>query len=142
MQTHPLLGTRIASPIAASLYEATVGTGVMPFLADHVVFGDVVAPGAMHAVLGLCMAEMRGSPAPAVADLVFAAALTVPDGGVTMQCVLQPDGGFTVYGAAPDGGWTEHASGRIEAESGPTRTEERRGGKEWVKTGGSRRGRE
>src|SRR3546814_15317202 len=36
-----------------------------------------------------------------------------------MQCVLQPDGGFTVYGAAPDGGWTEHASGRIEAESGP-----------------------
>src|SRR3546814_10318881 len=79
MQTHPLLGTRIASPIAASLYEATVGTGVMPFLADHVVFGDVVAPGAMHAVLGLCMAEMRGSPAPAVADLVFAAALTVPD---------------------------------------------------------------
>src|SRR3546814_5113633 len=73
----------------------------------------------MHAVLGLCMAEMRGSPAPAVADLVFAAALTVPDGGVTMQCVLQPDGGFTVYGAAPDGGWTEHASGRIEAESGP-----------------------
>src|SRR3546814_17482944 len=73
----------------------------------------------MHAVLGLCMAEMRGSPAPAVADLVFAAALTVPDGGVTMQCVLQPDGGFTVYGAAPDGGWPEHASGRIEAESGP-----------------------
>src|SRR3546814_13538974 len=34
-------------------------------------------------------------------------------------CSSDLDGGFTVYGAAPDGGWTEHASGRIEAESGP-----------------------
>ncbi|MEQ9335550.1 type I polyketide synthase [Thalassobaculum sp.] len=115
---HPLLGARIASPVAATLYEARLDAGTMPFLADHVVFGEVVAPGAMHAVLGLAMAEARGQAAPAVADLVFAEPLTVPDDGVSMQCVLEPDGAYTVNGLGGDGEWTLHASGRLETEAG------------------------
>jgi len=116
---HPLLGARIASPIAATLYETRLDTDTMLFLADHVVFGEVVAPGAMHAVLGLAMAEAGGHPAAAVADLVFSAALTVPDDGITMQCVLEPDGQYTVNGLGEDGDWVRHAAGRIEPESGP-----------------------
>ena len=126
---HPLLGARIPSPIEATLYEARLDTGTMPFLADHMVFGEVVAPGAMHAVLGMAMAEAQGyGPGghgiPAVADLVFAEPLIVPADGVTVQCVLEPDGGYTVNGLDESdhvggGEWVPHASGRIDPEAGP-----------------------
>src|SRR3546814_5365311 len=55
----------------SDLMSDVCSSDLMPFLADPLVFGDVVPPGAMQAVLGLCMAEMRGSPAPAVADLAL-----------------------------------------------------------------------
>ncbi|GHD52867.1 hypothetical protein GCM10017083_28800 [Thalassobaculum fulvum] len=121
---HPLLGARIPSPIEATLYEARLDTRSVPFLADHVVFGEVVVPGAMHAVLGMAMAEIQGHGIPAVADLVFSEPLTVPVGGVSVQCVLEPDGGYTVNGLdeggqAGGGEWVPHASGRIDPEAGP-----------------------
>lgn len=112
---HPragLPGAKIVSPLAQAMYETFVSTVALPFLADHVVFGQVVAPGAMHAVLALAVLQAEGSAAPAIEDLIFEQALTVPEAGIRAQLVLEPDGAFVLSGLNPDGSWTRHASGR------------------------------
>jgi acyl transferase domain-containing protein len=113
---HPLLGHSVDTPLADALFQARLDGEHQPFLSDHVVFGDVVAPGAMHIVSGLCLAENDGATIPAVADMVFAHAMTVPETGLGMQCVLDGQGGISIHGRIDDGDWVEHASGRIEHE--------------------------
>ncbi|CAN5134352.1 hypothetical protein BH11PSE11_BH11PSE11_04970 [soil metagenome] len=117
-----LPGVRIASPVAQTLYETQVSTRSMPFLADHVVFSQVVVPGAMHAVMVLAALRAEGRSTPAIEDLVFEQAMTVPDGGLRAQLVLETDGEFLLCGLAEDGGWTRHASGRAfeHADAAPS----------------------
>ncbi|MES2945163.1 MAG: type I polyketide synthase [Pseudomonadota bacterium] len=122
-QRQLLPGTHIATPLAQTLYEADVSVASMPFLADHVVFGQVVVPGAMHAVMVLAALRAEGKAHAALEDLVFEQALTVPEGGVRAQLVLEPDGEFALSGLAPGASWVRHASGRAfeHADSSPAR---------------------
>jgi acyl transferase domain-containing protein/NAD(P)-dependent dehydrogenase (short-subunit alcohol dehydrogenase family)/acyl carrier protein len=114
----PLLGARVDTPLEARIHQATLSVEAMPFLADHVVFGEVVVPGAMHGVLGLMLAEEAGLAPPAVADLVFAQALVTPLDGAILQTLAMPDGGYAVHSRRTgDEGWTRHATGRLLAAS-------------------------
>lgn len=121
-QALPLLGQAVDTPLDVRIHQADLSVTAMPFLADHVVFGDIVVPGAMHATLGLMLAGQAGHSPAAVGDLVFAQALVAPpaDGGdaarAVMQTVAQPDGSFSVHSRrSGQDGWTVHASGRLLA---------------------------
>ena len=88
---HPLLGRRVRSPLVKeTLFEVTLGTDALPFLADHKVHGHVIVPGA--ALLEMASAAAAEVLGPNVLeDVVFQEALVLPpNGGRTVQLVVSP----------------------------------------------------
>ncbi|MFZ4790605.1 MAG: type I polyketide synthase [Candidatus Competibacteraceae bacterium] len=115
---HPLMGQQLATPLPQRLFETWMTTTTLPFLADHVVFGEVVVPGAMHTVLALIAAQVAAIPSPAVDDVVFAQALTVPPEGVRVQFILEPSGDFAIHSQCEGQQWVRHATGHVATEQG------------------------
>ena len=74
------------------LAETTFSTERFPFLADHRVYGAVVAPGACHLALLLSAAEVTfGQPGARLDDVIFPEAFVLPAAGATTaQLVLTP----------------------------------------------------
>ena len=107
-------GKRLELAVPQRVYETLVTTRTLPFLADHVVFGEVVAPGAMHTVFALAALQQEGAAA-AIEDVVFEQALVVPEGGLRTQLVIEPVGELALKTLAADGEWTQHASARVGA---------------------------
>ncbi|MFN3647967.1 MAG: type I polyketide synthase [Armatimonadota bacterium] len=120
---HPLLGRRIDSALPEALFEGRLDTDALPFLADHVVFDQVLVPGASHLVMGLLAAgECAGPGAHALKDVVFAAPLIVPEEGRAVQLIYRPadaGGSFELFSKEPDGEWVRHASGTVTAAAPP-----------------------
>jgi len=110
---HRLLGHPLDTPLPQHLFETWMTTETLPFLADHVVFGEIVVPGAMHTVLALIAAQATQRPSPALEDVVFAQALTVPAEGVRVQLILEPSGDFTLHSQREGQDWVRHVAGRI-----------------------------
>ncbi len=108
-----LVGTVIDTPGEPVIHQRVVSTEALPFLADHVVFGDVVVPGAMYAVMGIAVS---GAAPGNVEDLVFEAPMTVPIDGLVMQTLTWLDGRLEIYGRI-DGSrdWVRHVCGRINS---------------------------
>ncbi|MCC6134405.1 MAG: SDR family NAD(P)-dependent oxidoreductase [Candidatus Contendobacter sp.] len=115
---HPLLGHWLDTPLPQRLFETWMTTEALPFLADHVVFGEIVVPGAMHAVLALIAAQVAAIPYPALEDVVFAQALTVPLEGVRVQFILEPSGAFALHSQREGQEWVRHATGQVATEQG------------------------
>ncbi|MGV9317036.1 acyltransferase domain-containing protein, partial [Streptomyces sp. NPDC003691] len=117
---HPLL----TSAVEPAHTDGTLLTGRLsvrdqPWLADHLVLGTPVVPGAVFAELALCAGEHL--ECPVVGTLTLRTPLVLPEhGGVAVQTVVGPadasgDRPFTVHsGATEDGGpWTLHAEGLL-----------------------------
>ncbi|HEX6828088.1 MAG TPA: polyketide synthase dehydratase domain-containing protein, partial [Burkholderiales bacterium] len=121
---HPLLGMQVPAAGAGAVFEAELGVEAAPYLAEHRVFDEVIAPGAALLELAHAGAVAHlGTARVEVTGLVVQAPLVVPErGGVRVQVVLEETSAagtaVTVYsqGAGAKAGepWTVHAQGYVQ----------------------------
>jgi acyl transferase domain-containing protein len=132
---YPLAGNRLALPDGRVLHTIEIGPGAQEYIADHLVYGRIVLPGAFHLALLLAVGEATWPDSPIeLSDVQFVRALAFDDRtSRTLAYVqLDPEGEgyrFTVAtrsttGAARLGAhdgrggeedWTVHAIGRVAA---------------------------
>ncbi|MGA5040304.1 type I polyketide synthase [Streptomyces capoamus] len=120
---HPLLGAAVELPATEGVvYTARLSLDSHPWLADHVVLGTALLPGAAFAELALHAAVETGGGR--VGELVLEAPLALREGTAVDVRVsvggAEADGrrAFTVHARPQDasgGEWTRHATGRLEA---------------------------
>ncbi|MEU8272191.1 SDR family NAD(P)-dependent oxidoreductase [Sphaerisporangium sp. NPDC049002] len=122
---HPLLGAVV--PLAGDdgfLLTGRLSRGAMPWLADHVVDGEVLLPGTAFVELALEAATTAGCDE--VEDLTLEAPLLLPEAGaVQVQLAVggaDADGrrALTVYArhaGDPEAAWTRHATGTLATAS-------------------------
>src|SRR6185503_20957006 len=97
-----IAGERIDMANGDVLFRNRFNTGRLPFLADHVVMGETIVPGASHIV------AMLAASGAALRDIVFTAPMTLPADGCDVQLLVQGDRiGLHTRSA---GEWIEHAS--------------------------------
>jgi acyl transferase domain-containing protein/acyl carrier protein len=137
---HPVLGRRIASPALGEtvVFESTLSSERPAWLADHRLFGRVVAPAAVELALLLCAATQGLTPRrSAVRDVAFSTPLALPaDGALTVQLIVErPHAGEAPFrivarpAGAPDEPWHTHCSGTFVTASGAARVVEAPGGR-------------
>ena len=88
----PLAESMAQSPLVKEkILSVTLGTGTHPYLADHRVFGQVVAPGATYLALLATAAELLGWPGCTLEKVFFLSPLVLPEReGRSVQAVLIP----------------------------------------------------
>ncbi|MGW0653393.1 SDR family NAD(P)-dependent oxidoreductase, partial [Streptomyces umbrinus] len=123
---HPLVGAQVNSPESGGLsLTGRLSADRLPWLADHVVHGQVIVPGTAFVELALRAGEQTGCPA--IEELTLQAPLVLPDtGGVTTQVVVGAEAAagrrpVSVYARAAgrDASWVLHAAGMLRADTGP-----------------------
>jgi acyl transferase domain-containing protein/NADPH:quinone reductase-like Zn-dependent oxidoreductase/acyl carrier protein len=111
-----LLGDPV--PLADSgdvVFTGVLSTRRQPWLADHVVGGRVLVPGAAILEMAVHAADRLGFPG--VRELILRAPLElVPDVPVTVQLRVQGSRELSLH-AERDGVWTLHATGALAEES-------------------------
>ncbi|MGW5474954.1 SDR family NAD(P)-dependent oxidoreductase, partial [Streptomyces chartreusis] len=122
---HPLLGAAVT--VAGSdtlLLTSRLSVRTHPWLADHVVAGNVVVPGTAFVELALQAGDR--ADCGRLAELTLQTPLALPpDGGVTVQITVEPPAAddveartLRIYArpddAAPDQPWTAHATGLLD----------------------------
>jgi phthiocerol/phenolphthiocerol synthesis type-I polyketide synthase D len=126
---HPLLGTHVEMPSGRDhVWQADVGTDVMPWLADHKVHGQVVMPAAGFAEIALAAgSEALGLPAHAVVvHRLEVEQMLLLDAStrVTTQLIRNADDEIRieVHSRSGGGNWCRHAVARVEAAQPSDRT--------------------
>ncbi|QUF05214.1 SDR family NAD(P)-dependent oxidoreductase [Actinosynnema pretiosum subsp. pretiosum] len=123
---HPLLGAVVALPESGGVQlSGRLSVAAQPWLAEHVVSGTALVPGAALVELAVRAGDETGTPV--LEELVIGRPMPLPDGGaLSVQVVVGPDEGgrrsVRVYSRA-DGAvdWVEHAAGALTApEAAPT----------------------
>ena len=129
---HPLLGRLQASPSRVRQFESQVGASKPSFLKDHVVYGQLIMPGAAYVEMGLAAGRaVFGKAGAAVEELAFSQALILPEAGTSrVHLLFTPEGEragrFEIYsqGEAGDGdsepSWNLHAHGKLSVGEAPT----------------------
>lgn len=120
---HPLLGAAVELPATDGVaYTARLSLDSHPWLADHVVLGTVLVPGA--AFVEWAVHAAAGTGGGRVGELVLEAPMALHEGTALDVRVsvggAQADGRreFTVHARPQDasrGEWTRHATGRLES---------------------------
>nr|AXL06582.1 beta-ketoacyl synthase [uncultured bacterium] len=117
---HPLLGAVVPLPHSDGLvFTARLSVRSQPWLAEHVIGGVVVVPGAGLVELAVRAGDEAGCGV--LAELVVESPLVVPaHGGVRVQVAVggPGDGGsrtVEVYSLRDGEVWTRHATGRLSA---------------------------
>ncbi len=124
---HPLLGVEHRSASGETSWTQEISATDPGWLADHTVFGGVVAPGALHACLAAASAAASGPAPVAVRDGTIHAPLVLTDAPVEVQLLLSAaeetgEKGWRVFArpAGPgDAPWRLHASGRVGPAGAP-----------------------
>ncbi|MFI7143995.1 type I polyketide synthase [Nonomuraea sp. NPDC050022] len=124
---HPLLGAAVdVADDGAMVLTGRLSVADAPWLADHVMLGAAVLPGA--ALVDLVLEAGGQLGCDLVEELMFEAPLVLPErGGVAVQVVVgRPEGGDSrsvrIYSRPadePEGAWTCHASGVLGADTAP-----------------------
>ncbi len=126
----PLSGVGLRMPGAVLHHLLLTGIQHQPYLADHVVFGKVVVPGAFHMAVILSIAtEQWPERAIELSGVEFLRAITLEPGQeVELHAVLTPESDgpsyqfelATLTPADSEPQWTTHARGRVQVtESKP-----------------------
>ncbi|MBS0547429.1 MAG: polyketide synthase dehydratase domain-containing protein, partial [Proteobacteria bacterium] len=110
-----LVGERIDLATGDVLFRSRFDTQRLPFLADHVVMDETIVPGASHIV------AMLAASGEALRDIVFAAPMSLSEGGCNVQLVRQADQ-ITLHAEAKDG-WIAHASATVIPVPAPDRVD-------------------
>ncbi|MDE2844799.1 MAG: acyltransferase domain-containing protein, partial [Chloroflexota bacterium] len=124
---HPLLGERHESARGEITFESELFPSDPSWLADHRVFGRLVAPGALYGALAVSASIAEGSGPTVVQEMQLHNPLIFSDGdsagavneeGRKVQVVL--DGSdqtashrFQIYSRGAGGEWTQHAEGYV-----------------------------
>nr|WP_285620553.1 type I polyketide synthase [Kineosporia sp. NBRC 101677] len=127
---HPLLGTVVELPANGGLVlTGRLSRNVPPWLADHVVAGRVVVPGAALVEMAIRAGDETGCSR--LAEMVIQAPMVVPArGGIQVQITVgEPDERgerpLAIHSRPEDESapWTEHATGVLaQAENAQTET--------------------
>lgn len=117
---HPLLGYRLAQHTLT--WESQLDTGRQPWLADHVVGGAAIFPGAGFIELTLAAAARWREAAPLdIEELEIQAPLMLDGqhGRLTRLAIAPEDGRVTIHSREPAVGeaWQLHATARIMPQS-------------------------
>ncbi|MFE2728890.1 SDR family NAD(P)-dependent oxidoreductase [Kitasatospora sp. NPDC059327] len=135
---HPLLGAVTSVPGSGLVVASGVlSLRAQPWLADHVVAGSVVVPGAALVEMAVRVGDEVG--AGVVEELVIEAPLVLAErGSLRVQVVVDGVDGagrfpVAVYSAEGDGEWVRHASGFLAA--GPAGSEPVAEGGVWPPAG-------
>ena len=108
-----LAGVRLELPDGAVLHTLEVGPGEQPELADHVVYGRAVAPGALFVAILLAVGAARWPGRPfELTGVEFRRALVFdePEDRVVVQVLVRPDGAASVSTRTATGEVTVHAT--------------------------------
>ena len=118
---HPLLDAAVALPDSGGVVlTGRLSAQTHPWLADHVVFGQVLLPGTGLVELALRAGQEVGCGS--IEELTLQVPLRIPDGGAVVQVTVEgPDEAgrraFTIHSrpgeARLDGAWTRHAAGTL-----------------------------
>ena len=129
---HPLLGARHESASGEIAFDTEVYPSDPAWLADHRVFGRLIAPGALYGAMAVSAFIAEGAEEATVEDFQMQSALVFPDDdtedsadtGRRMQVLVNDgeDGAsrrvrILSRGEGEDG-WTLHAEGRVPAGAG------------------------
>ncbi len=127
----PLCGRRLQLPFSREIrFESVFSPDSPPYMNDHRIFGEVIAPAASHVSMVLSgVKEAFGADACLLEDVLFSQAIILSEGiSRTVQLLFTPleNGTFSfqlisanrqeVSGGAVqtgDGAWVLHASGRV-----------------------------
>ncbi|MCP2256255.1 Acyl transferase domain-containing protein, partial [Prauserella aidingensis] len=111
---HPVLTAATTVADGGVLLTGRLSRATHPWLADHVVAGQVLVPGAALLDMALTAADHTG--ATGVAELTLHTPIVATDGAVDLQ-VSASSGRVTVHSrpadAAEDAPWTRHATGAL-----------------------------
>ena len=121
---HPLLGSRHESASGEIAFDTDVFPSDPAWLADHRVFGRLIAPGALYGAMAAAACRAEGDDAALVEDFRMQTALVFPkgdaeDAGRRMQVLLDDgeDGASRRVRVLSRGegedGWTLHAEGQV-----------------------------
>lgn len=115
---HPVLGSRLASPLAAWQFQGQIAADSPAWVADHVVLGQAILPATAYLDVMLAAAETwRPGTRFEVVDVELRAPLVATPRRI-VSTILEPgtDGATVTIQSAADPqnpAWTVHASGRI-----------------------------
>jgi acyl transferase domain-containing protein len=118
---HPVLRTETPLGGGGRVLSGSLSLARQPWLADHVILGTAIFPGAGFVTLAL-QAALRTGAGP-VEELLVHTPLAVPEqGDLHLQLVVDPPGpdgrrALSVFSRLGDLAWTRHAEGTFAAES-------------------------
>src|SRR5579871_798844 len=130
LQTHPLLGRRLLSPvIEESIFDSRLSPKSLSFLEDHQVYGVTVVPGAWYVSMLLsAAAELFGTGPHSLKQVVFPEAQALDKNRFRrLQVFLKPpqDGetSFRILSCAEEDtgplSWILHAEGKLVIQAAP-----------------------
>jgi acyl transferase domain-containing protein/NADPH:quinone reductase-like Zn-dependent oxidoreductase/NAD(P)-dependent dehydrogenase (short-subunit alcohol dehydrogenase family)/acyl carrier protein len=120
--SHPLLGHRLNTPLADTIFTTHLSTEALPFLADHVVHGQVVFPATAYLeMVTAAGSELFGSEGVTIEDLVILEALLLSTEQSQLVELILSTGqketvDFRLFSLVDDSEaarWKMHASGKI-----------------------------
>ncbi|WP_394846826.1 type I polyketide synthase [Pendulispora brunnea] len=124
---YPLAGRRIDLPDGSGLHLLDIGPTVQSYLHDHVVYGQIVVPGAFYVAVLLAVAASHWPDQPLeVRDLQFVKALTF-EGALEPTTLhvqlspLVPTGFSATLSTRGEEGWSTHVTATIAPSAVPER---------------------
>ena len=126
---HPLLGVRHESPRGEVTFETEIFPSDPAWVKDHLVFGQVVVPGAMFATMAATVLWGERALSLVLEDCQLHSPMILPldesgdeagEGGRKLQIVFDGADGasprrFEVFSRGGEDGWTLHLEGRMSA---------------------------
>ncbi|HLJ19181.1 MAG TPA: beta-ketoacyl synthase N-terminal-like domain-containing protein, partial [Stellaceae bacterium] len=120
----PLIDAVVQSPaIEQTILTTRFSAAAYPYLGDHRVYGETVAPAACYIAMLLNGANALGRQACALEDVFFVAPLVLSGSSErTLQAIVEPDSSFQIVSFAPNSPTDEaskHVTGRFAPETDP-----------------------
>ena len=126
---HPLLGVQHESARGGTTFETQVSSSDPSWLADHKVFGRVIAPGALYGAMAASTCFVEGGDVAVLEDMQLHNPMVFPESASqgeadqderTVQVVLddaeQTSGRqVQVYSKGLENEWSKHVEGRVQA---------------------------
>ena len=122
---HPLLGSRIPTPLHAALFRNSLSTEQLTFVDAHVVHERTIVPATAYLEMAIAAAGAVGVTGAMLVDATLTEALVLVDGEVReLQVVMDRAGNedfrARIYSAGPDGAWKLHFETLVTSVRGAT----------------------
>ncbi|HZZ38230.1 MAG TPA: type I polyketide synthase [Acidobacteriaceae bacterium] len=118
-QAHPLLGTRLASPLEEIQFQSMIGPAQPAWLADHVLQGKPLVPAAGYLEMALSAARITGLEHAAIEAVAVLQPCFFEERRILQTVIRKTETGanFAIHssGAAGPKEWLLHATGELTA---------------------------